>query len=170
MGQTSPFGIVSMALQFNDGSLMDMLVEYVQAHKSQTFNFGIYNDVGYNQAVKGSALAQHANWLKCWLASGRCKVHVQVLRNAIKLLETRFKAEFPLNPNPGVDFAGLVAFVLKRTNLMLHHLRRLQRADKRNNCFFAHARYQGESCPGKSRQNVACKTWRGTGGNRLQLR
>ena len=69
-----------------------------------------------------------------WLRAGLTKVHVQMLRNILKLLDVKFAHEFPLNPIQDVDFKGFVAFVARRTNLMFYHLRRLRRQDKFQGC------------------------------------
>ena len=71
----------------------------------------------------------------CWLRAGLAKVHVQMLRNILKLLEVKFAHEFPLNPIHDVDFNGFVAFVARRTNLMFYHLWRFRIQCKFQGCF-----------------------------------
>ena len=81
--------------------------------KIQAFDFGPYNHVRYDQAPKGAALVRCAPYLMCWLRAGLAKVHVQMLRNILKLLEVKFAHEFPLKPIQDVEFNGFVAFVAK---------------------------------------------------------
>jgi hypothetical protein len=106
------------------------LADYVREFKIHAFEFGPYNHVRYDQAPKGAALVRCAPYLMCWLRAGLTKVHVQMLRNILKLLDVKFAHEFPLNPIQDVDFNGFVAFVARRTNLMFYHVRRLRRQDK----------------------------------------
>jgi hypothetical protein len=61
----------------------------------QAFDFGPCNHVRYDQAPKGAALVRCAPYLMCWLRAGLTKVHVQMLRNILKLLEVKFAHEFP---------------------------------------------------------------------------
>ena len=100
---------------------------------SRSFDFGKYNDVGYSQAVVGKALVDNSAYLRCFLEAGRFKVHVNELRDLLKMLQVRFSSEFDINPTR-VEFVGFAGFVCKRTNLMLYHLRRLLNDVKKHNC------------------------------------
>ena len=112
-----------MAQDFATGSVFQSLADHVR-------DFGPYNHVRYDQAPKGAALVRCAPYRRSWLRAGLAKVHVQMLRTILKLLEVKFAHEFPLNPTPDVDVNGCVAFVARRTNLMLYHLRRLRQQVK----------------------------------------
>ena len=84
-----------MAQDFATGSVVQSLADHVREFKMQAFDFGPYNHVRYDQAPKGAALVRCAPYLMRWLRAGLAKVHVQMLRNILKLLEVKFAHEFP---------------------------------------------------------------------------
>jgi hypothetical protein len=97
-----------MAQDFATGSVSQSLADHAREFKSQAFDFGSYNHVRYDQAPKGVALVRCAPYLMCWLRAGLAKVHVQMLRNILKLLEFKFAHEFPPQPDPRCGFQWFV--------------------------------------------------------------
>lgn len=122
-----------MSLEPIAGSALSNLTTHVRLKKEQAFDFGVYKSIQYDQATQGRPLVENAEYLKCWLLAGISKVHMQMIRQILRILEVKFQDQFKINPTSS-DFAGFTAYVVKRTNMMLYHLRRLRRPDKRQNC------------------------------------
>ena len=113
--------------------LLNNLRAYLTRWGSNGFDFGEYNDLDRNQAVKGSALAQNAQYLEAFLKAGYAKASLVTLRNTLRLLESHFVDKFKVNPTEK-SFEDFLAFLCRRSNCMLSHLRRLANEEKMNTC------------------------------------
>ena len=106
---------------------------YLTRWGSKGFDFGEYNDLDRNQAVKGSALAQNAQYLEAFLRAGYAKASLVTMRNTLRLLESHFLDKFKVNPTEK-SFEDFLAFLCKRSNCMPSHLRRLVNEERMNTC------------------------------------
>ena len=113
--------------------LLNNLRAYCTRWGSNSFDFGEYNDLDRNQAVKGSALAQNAQYLEAFLKAGYAKASLVTMRNTLRLLESHFLGKFKVNPTEK-SFEDFLAFLCRRSNCMLSHLRRLVNEEKMNTC------------------------------------
>lgn len=113
--------------------LLNNLRAYCTRWGSNSFDFGEYNDLDRNQAVKGSALAQNAQYLEAFLKAGYAKASLVTMRNTLRLLESHFLDKFKVNPTEK-SFEDFLAFLCRRSNCMLSHLRRLVNEEKMNTC------------------------------------
>ena len=113
--------------------LLNNLRAYLTRWGSKGFDFGEYNDLDRNQAVKGSALAQNRQYLEAFLKAGYAKASLVTMRNTLRLLESHFLDKFKVNPTEK-SFEDFLAFLCRRSNCMLSHLRRLVNEEKMNTC------------------------------------
>ena len=73
--------------------LLNNLRAYLTRWGSKGFDFGEYNDLDRNQAVKGSALAQNRQYLEAFLKAGYAKASLVTMRNTLRLLESHLPGQ-----------------------------------------------------------------------------
>ena len=102
-----------------------------------SFDFGEYNGLGRNNAINGQALAANHGVLAALLGAGFNKASLPTIRNALRLAEAAMTEKgIQIRPTDITDFDKFASFVCKKCNVMMSHLRSLQRSsEKKDICF-----------------------------------
>ena len=117
--------------------LLDNLRGHCSKNGVSSFDFGEYNGLGRNNAINGQALAANHGVLAALLGAGFNKASLPTIRNALRLAETASIAKgIEIRPTDSTDFEKFASFVCKKCNVMMSHLRSLQRSsEKKEICF-----------------------------------
>ena len=116
--------------------LLDNFREHCSKYGSSAFDFGEYNGVGRNNAINGTALAANHSVLGALLSAGFNKASLPTLRNALRLAQASLSEKgIEIQPADS-EFEDFVSFVCKKCNVMLSHLRTIQRStEKKEHCY-----------------------------------
>ena len=118
--------------------LLDNLREHCSKNGVSSFDFGEYNGLGRNNAINGQALAANHGVLAALLGAGFNKASLPTIRNALRLAEAAMTEKgIQIRPTDITeDFEQFASFVCKKCNVMMSHLRSLQRSsEKKDICF-----------------------------------
>ena len=91
---------------------------------------------GRNNAINGTALAANHSVLGALLSAGFNKASLPTLRNALRLAQASLSEKgIEIQPADS-EFEDFVSFVCKKCNVMLSHLRTIQRStEKKEHCY-----------------------------------